>query len=196
MPTIMPYCCCTDGSEAVGSMRPYSSGLPLYLSRSGNSVETLTVSLGKRSGAPARTAPVASSRRNGFCMLETLPLRLARRTPEVGGLDLVALEQRLARAAQHDGAGFEHVPAVGALQRLAGVLLHEQDRALLALELRDDPKDLAHEQGRQPERRLVEHQELRAGHQRPADGQHLLLAPAERRPELLAALAQDGKLVE
>jgi hypothetical protein len=59
MPTIIPYCCWTEGSEAVGSMRPYSSGVPLYLSRSGNSVEALTVSVGNRRGAPARTAPVA-----------------------------------------------------------------------------------------------------------------------------------------
>ena len=55
----MPYCCCTDGSDAVDSMRPYSSGLPWYRSRSGNSVEALIVSVGNRSGAPARTAPVA-----------------------------------------------------------------------------------------------------------------------------------------
>ena len=39
MPTIMPNCCCTAGSEAVASMRPYSSGGPLYLSRSGRTVE-------------------------------------------------------------------------------------------------------------------------------------------------------------
>ena len=39
MPTIMPYCCCTDGSEAVASMRPNSSGGPWYLSRSGKIVE-------------------------------------------------------------------------------------------------------------------------------------------------------------
>src|SRR5262245_54264683 len=50
MPTIIPYCCWTEGSEAVGSMRPYSSGVPLYLSRSGNKVEALTVSVGNRRG--------------------------------------------------------------------------------------------------------------------------------------------------
>ena len=41
-------------------MRPNSSGGPWYLSRSGKIVEALTVSVGKRSGAPARTVPVAS----------------------------------------------------------------------------------------------------------------------------------------
>ena len=58
MPTIIPNCCCTAGSEAVASMRPYSRGGPLYLSRSGRIVEALTVAVGKRSGACARTAPV------------------------------------------------------------------------------------------------------------------------------------------
>ena len=60
MPTIIPNCCCTAGSEAVASMRPYSRGGPVYVSRSGRIVEALTVAVGKRSGACARTAPVAS----------------------------------------------------------------------------------------------------------------------------------------
>ena len=61
MPTIMPNCCCTSGSEAVASMRPNSSGGPLYLSRSGRMVEAFTVSVGNFSAAPARTTPVASA---------------------------------------------------------------------------------------------------------------------------------------
>ena len=60
-PTIMPNCCRTAGSDAVGSMRPYSSGGPWYASRSGSSAEALTVWVGKRSAAPPRTAPVASA---------------------------------------------------------------------------------------------------------------------------------------
>ena len=47
MPTIMPNCCGTSGSEAVASMRPNSSGGPLYLSRSGRIVDALTVCVGK-----------------------------------------------------------------------------------------------------------------------------------------------------
>ena len=60
LPTIIPNCCGTPGSEAVASIRPYSRSRPLYVSRSGSTVEALTVSVGKRSGAPARTVPVAS----------------------------------------------------------------------------------------------------------------------------------------
>src|SRR6187397_975185 len=55
MPTMAPYCCWTEGSDAVASMRPYSSGGPWYLSRSGRMVEALTVAVGNLSGAPART---------------------------------------------------------------------------------------------------------------------------------------------
>ncbi len=61
MPTIMPNCCCTPESDAVASMRPYSSGGPWYLSRSGRSVEDFTVSVGNRNGVPARTAPTAAA---------------------------------------------------------------------------------------------------------------------------------------
>jgi hypothetical protein len=60
MPAIMPYCCFTVGSDAVGSIRPYSSGNPAYWSTPGNSVDAATVLVGKRSGAPARVVPVAA----------------------------------------------------------------------------------------------------------------------------------------
>ena len=30
VPTVMPYCCCTDGSDEVGSIRPNSIGGPAY----------------------------------------------------------------------------------------------------------------------------------------------------------------------
>ena len=64
------------------------------------------------------------------------------------------------------------------------VLLDEQDRDALAVDLTDDLKDPAHDDRRKAERRFVHHDELRLGHQRPADGQHLLLAARER-PGLL-----------
>src|SRR6185503_15971957 len=61
---------------------------------------------------------------------------------EVGGLHLLALEEGFAGPGQDDGAGLEHVTAVGALQGLAGILLHEEDGALLPLEVPDDAKHL------------------------------------------------------
>src|SRR5258708_5095160 len=60
-PTVIPYCCCTDGSEAVGSMRPNSMGGPEYWSNDGSSVAMATVDVGNFSGDPARTVPVAGA---------------------------------------------------------------------------------------------------------------------------------------
>src|SRR5262249_47876369 len=62
------------------------------------------------------------------CAVRLRPPRCS--APEVGGLDLIALQQRLTRSRQYDRPGFDHVPPVGALQRLSSVLLYEQDRAL------------------------------------------------------------------
>src|SRR5207247_10710392 len=59
VPTVMPYCCCTSGSEAVGSMRPNSIGGPEYRSMLGRSIEIATVSAGNSIGLPARTVPRA-----------------------------------------------------------------------------------------------------------------------------------------
>ena len=53
-------------------MRPNSIGGPWYLSRSGRIVEAFTVCVGKRSGAPARTAPVASGTGAPSCVTSML----------------------------------------------------------------------------------------------------------------------------
>ena len=60
MPTTMPYCCCTLGSDAVASIRPNSSGGPAYSSRLGIRLEAATVFVGNRSGAPALVVPVVA----------------------------------------------------------------------------------------------------------------------------------------
>jgi hypothetical protein len=48
------------------------------------------------------------------------------------------------------------------------------------VDLDDDLEDLLDELRRQAHRRLVEEQQLRLGHQRAADGEHLLLAAGQR----------------
>ena len=60
IPTRMPACCRTVGSETVASILPKSSGGPAYLSSSGKTVDAATVCVGNTSGAPARTAPVVA----------------------------------------------------------------------------------------------------------------------------------------
>ena len=61
------------------------------------------------------------------------------------------------------------------------------------MELLDDIKDLLHQDGRQPHGGLIQHQKLGLAHQRPADGQHLLLAAAEGAGHLAAPLLQAGE---
>ena len=46
MPTRMPVCNCTLGSETDGSIRPNSNGGPVYCSKSGNTLEPGTVAVG------------------------------------------------------------------------------------------------------------------------------------------------------
>ena len=51
-----------------------------------------------------------------------------------------------------------------------------------------------HHQRRQPERWLVEQQQARQAHQRPPDGQHLLLAAAQGAGDLPRRSARIGKI--
>src|SRR3989442_5344080 len=61
------------------------------------------------------------------------------------------------------------------------------------LQLRHDVGHLFHEERREAQGRLVQEEQPRAGHQGPADREHLLLTAAERAAELTAPLAQAGE---
>src|SRR5258705_10422387 len=116
---------------------------------------------------------------------------------EVGGLDVRALPERGRGAAEYDPAGFQPIGAGRDGQRHARILLYQQDRDLpLAIDRLHDGPDLADDQGGQAERRLVQHEHGRARHQRAADREHLLLAPAERARELASPLAEPGESLE
>jgi hypothetical protein len=65
---------------------------------------------------------------------------------------------------------------VGHFQRGARVLLDQQDGHAALAQLADDAEDVAHDQRRQAQAGLVQHQQLGLAHQRAADGQHLALA--------------------
>src|SRR5262249_29950663 len=100
--------------------------------------------------------------------------------PKVGLLHVGRVEKLLPRSAQSDAASLHHVAAVGDLQRLARVLLDEEDRLALLLQLAQGQEYLRDELGREPQRRLVEQEQRGARHQRASDRQHLLLAAAQR----------------
>ena len=102
----------------------------------------------------------------------------------------------MASARDEHLADLEHVGPVGALQGLGGVLLDEQDRGALAVDLGDDVEDLGDQHRRQAHRRLVEEEHLGLGHQRPADGEHLLLAAREGAAGLALALEEPGEQLE
>ena len=103
---------------------------------------------------------------------------------------LVAAQRSAASSASTIAAGLEHVAAVGHAQRHQRVLLDQQDRAcpgsLISVTI---VEDLLDQDRRQAHRRLVEQQQPRPGHQRPADRQHLLLAARQRAGLLRRALA-------
>src|SRR5579862_3606284 len=117
--------------------------------------------------------------------------------PEVAAADGVVGLKLGARAGERDVACLEHVAGVGGLQREVRVLLHDQDcEAFLFVQLADDPEQLRHQHGRQPERRLVQQQELRSEHERTRERQHLLLTAAQRPGLLTAALREPGEVRE
>ena len=87
-------------------------------------------------------------------------------------------------------AGLEEISVVGQLEGHGCVLLDQHDGEAAPRQLADDARDLAHDDGRQAERRLVEEQTLGLGHEPAPDRQHLLLAARERAAALLHALAQ------
>src|SRR5580700_1495187 len=102
-------------------------------------------------------------------------------TPQAGGVLQITgadVGGETRRLAFPDDAGvFEHIDAVGVRQREGDVLLAEQDRNRRGLsQPLQSLRQLLKDDRRQAERRLVEDQKLRFHHQRPRDGQHLLLA--------------------
>src|SRR5690606_26700028 len=73
------------------------------------------------------------------------------------------------------------------------VLLDEQNGEALLLELPENAADLLDDDRRQPLRRLVEQQQVRAGAQNTRDREHLLLAAGELRALAGAALPKRRK---
>src|SRR5688572_5585614 len=111
--------------------------------------------------------------------------------PEVRLADGFVAGELLARPGHGDLADLEHVRVRRDLERDRGVLLDDKDgQAVLLVQLGDDPEDLARDQRRKAERRLVEEQEPRPAHQGAREREHLLLAARERARVLVDPLAQ------
>jgi hypothetical protein len=96
---------------------------------------------------------------------------------------------------QRDPADLQHVRQVRHPQRQRGVLLGQQHRRALPVDLRDHLADPVHQLRRQTQRRLVQQEQPRAGHQRPADREQLLLAAGQQPGPLVTALPQHRQQV-
>ena len=82
---------------------------------------------------------------------------------------------------------------LGQLDGVLDVLLDEQDREALPVELAHHAVEPEHHCRREPERRLVEHEQARPRHQPSRDREHLALPAAQRARGALEPLAEDRK---
>jgi hypothetical protein len=110
--------------------------------------------------------------------------------PRIRPVDDLVLGERSRIAAEGDPALLDQVEMMRDPQRHVRVLLDEEDRRAVAVQLADDAEDLLDYERRETERRLVHQQQLRAAHQRARHRKHLLLAARERAALLAGALAQ------
>src|SRR5215211_8118378 len=123
-------------------------------------------------------------------------LRSPRSCAQVRPLHLGVVAQRLGPIRQRDLAGLQHIAPLRDAKREVRVLLHEQDRGALAIDLRDRLVDPLNEDRRDAHRRLVEQEQLGARHQCPSDGEHLLLAARHGARLLLLALLETREELE
>src|SRR5437867_1656089 len=112
---------------------------------------------------------------------------------EIRLLHVGARPQALPRPLEHDPPVLEHVASVREPERARHVLLDEHDRRAVAIDTLQSVEDELHRHRRQPEARLVQQEEPRAGHEPAPDRAHLLLAARQRPGQLPLALAQAGE---
>src|SRR5882672_3177428 len=97
------------------------------------------------------------------------------------------------RALHDDPARLQHVSAVGVLQGRMRILLDKQDSCALTFDFIDRFEDRVNDERRESQRRLVKQQQARLGHQRAADGEHLLFTARKRSRFLRLSLFQTRK---
>ena len=146
-----------------------------------------------KSGRTSLT-PASASCAGNACRRGTI-LRRPSGNAEVEFLDVLVVGERLGVAVHHHAAVLQNVAVAREAQRHIGVLLGEQERhAFLVVEVFDDHENLLDDLRRQPHRRLVEQDHLRARHQRAADRAHLLLAARGVAGQRILALGQLGEI--
>jgi hypothetical protein len=115
---------------------------------------------------------------------------------EIGGAHRFVAPKRLWPSGQHEAAGLEHIAAIGDRQSHTGILLDQQDGRAASGNFADNPKDILHDHRCQPQRRLIEKQQTRSGHQAVGHGDHLLLTARQRPAQCAGERPNIGKKVE
>src|ERR1700722_13521562 len=134
----------------------------------------------------ALTPPKATERSTSLSSGATMSVDIARHHQ-------IAVDEPLTRPRRPDLARAQQHGLLRDLEREAGALVDQQHGAAGL----GDPMD-RHEQRlvqarMQAEGHLVDDEQLRVGHQRPGDGEHLLLTPAEPASELTLELGEHGE---
>lgn len=109
-------------------------------------------------------------------------------------MDVVAAE-RGRRPGQRYPTFHHAIDAVGHFQRLADILLDDDDCSASCADLREGGVDVLDHDGCEAEADLVAEQHAGIRHQAAADRHHLLLAARERRPGTVPSLLEHGKEV-
>lgn len=112
---------------------------------------------------------------------------------EIDHLHLIRLQQFTRFAAQDHPSGFHHIAALRDPQCHLRILFHQKNRCAFAAQLVQHVENLSHNQRCQAHRWLIKQKQFRSRHQRACDGEHLLLASAERAGNLMGALFENGK---
>src|SRR6186713_951536 len=102
----------------------------------------------------------------------------------------------LRRAFEHDAAMAHDVDALGDPHRDRQLLLDKENRDTGLRDAGDEIADLLHDQRRETFGRLVDHDEIRIAHQRPAGREHLLLAARQHARRRIGTRGEIGEHVE
>src|SRR5262245_61010547 len=147
-----------------------------------------------------RTSPVASSTRTRSVNVPPTStpaiLLMASSYREVLRADFLVRGKLGHRPRESDSTLLDDVRAVRDRVREVEVLLREQHREPLLLQLPDRRRHLLDDHRRKPLRGLVEEQAGRIAHQRPGDREHLLLAAGHAAAESVGHLGEIGKQPE
>src|SRR5216683_3550758 len=143
--------------------------------------------------ATSSRVPSSVSRSWGDCQAANL------RTPSEPEVSLANARIILhfgGRAAQNDSSILEDVCAARSIKRDKNVLLDQDERRAFAIDLLNDLDQVVDDVGSQAERELVDHQELRPGHQAAPDRDHLLLAARQRARIARELVRKRGEMTE